>query len=100
VQAVLDREIEFGVNAAEPYFLFCHTSDGLDGVTDWRGYMEQELGRFARLFSFRGDHWQVAALELGDVVTFVLGAESIKARVIEVTRDQRRGYLLRLAEVL
>jgi hypothetical protein len=97
---VIAREEEFGRNDAEPYFLFCHTSDGATGVTDWKLYMEQELGRFARLFACRGDHWQTYSLELGDIVTFVLGSESIKARCIEITRSERQGFLIRLAEVL
>jgi hypothetical protein len=99
--AVIAREAEFGRNDAEPYFLFCSTALGLTGVEDWRGYFEQELGRFARLFSCRVDHWQAYPLELGDVITFVGGGgESVKARVIEVTRSERQGFLLRFAEVL
>jgi hypothetical protein len=100
LQAVIDREEEFGRNDAEPYFLFCSTSQGATGVDDWKTYFEQELGRFARLFACRVDHWQSYPLELGDVITFQVGAESIKARVIEVTRSERQGFLLRFAEVL
>jgi hypothetical protein len=100
LQAVIDREEEFGRNDAEPYFLFCSTSQGATGVDDWKLYMEQELGRFARLFACRVDHWQSYPLELGDVVTFEIGAESVKTRVIEVTRSERQGFLLRFAEVL
>jgi hypothetical protein len=97
---VVAREAEFGRNDAEPYFLFCHTADSATGVSDWFTYMAQELGRLpARLFSCRVDHWQSYPLELGDVVTFE-GAESVKARVIEVTRDARQGYLCRFVEVL
>jgi hypothetical protein len=99
LQTTIDREIEFGRNDAEPYFLLCHRSEGATGVTDWKDWMEQELGRFARLFACRVDHWQSYPLELGDVVTFELEGESVKTRVIEVARDQRQGYLCRFVEV-
>ena len=103
--AVIAREQSFGRSDAEPYFLFGfgvpeNAGDNDAAVADWRGYMEQELGRFARLLSCRVDHSQAAALDLGDVVKVVVGQESISCRVIEITRDARRGYLCRFAEVL
>jgi len=100
---VVSREEDTGRNDAEPYFLGAHRDTA--GVEDWRGYTEQEMGRFARLFTCRVDHWQAAALELGDGVKFIVqpdsaAPETVTCRVIEVQRSQRQGYLCRFVEVL
>ncbi len=99
---VSDREDEFGRKDADPFFLFAHTADGAAGVTDWREYMEQELGRFARVFTTRVDHWQGFTLELGDIrtLTVVNGevSEDVKVRVIET--DPNTGIQVRFVEVL
>lgn len=101
---VIAREVEFGRKDADPLFLFCHTAAGATGVTDWRKYMEHELGRFARVMTGRVDHWQGLVLELGDIVTLELvnGAvtESVKARVIEAQPGLATGFVVRFAEVL
>ncbi len=98
--AVIAVEEEFGRNDAEPYFLFCHNGLGAAGVTDWREYLEQELGRGARVFAGRVDHWQSYALEVGDVVDLETTSGTTKARVIESRRDQRAGFVMRFVEVI
>lgn len=97
--AVITREEEFGRQDADAMFLFCHVAAA--GVTDWREYMEQELGRFAFIVDCRVDHHQAYSLEIGDVVTLATThVGSIKARVIELQRNQDRGWLAKLVEVL
>lgn len=93
-------EVEFGRNDAEPYFLLCHNGFNAAGITDWRGYMEQELGRGARIFAGRVDHWQAWPLELGDVVDLVTTTGTTKCRVLEVNRNSTQGFLIRFVEVL
>lgn len=99
--AVIAREVEFGRRDADPMFLFAHNNT--DGVTQWRGYIEKELGRSARIFAFRSDHWEGFALEIGDVVEIedprIDGGSAVKSRVIEVEHSRSQGVLLRLAEV-
>lgn len=96
---VIAVEVEFGRNDAEPYFLFCHNGDNPAGVTDWRLYMEQELGRQARIFTGRVDHWDAYALEVGDVVDLVATSGTTKCRVLESRRDPRQGFVMRFVEV-
>jgi hypothetical protein len=101
--AVVDREEEFGRLDDDPRFLLCHTADGAAGVTDWRGYYQQELGRPARLIAARVDWWQGAALEIGDMRNVnhpKLGTSDVKCRVIEVNRSQTSGIQARFIEVL
>jgi hypothetical protein len=98
--AVIAVEDEFGRNDAEPYFLFCHNGSNAAGVTDWRLYMEQELGRGGRIFAGRVDHWQAWPLETGDVKNLLTTSGTTKTRVLEVRRDQRQGFVLRFVEVL
>lgn len=102
-QDVIDREDEFGRQDADPFNLICHTVASTAGVTDWRKYMEQELGREGRIISARVQHWDAYTLEIGDVVNLShpsLGTGLVKTRVIEVQRDQTRGFQIRFAEVL
>ena len=102
--AVVTREAAFGIQHADPMFLLCHTSAGATGVTDWRKYMEHELGRFSRVLSCRVDHWQGFVLELGDVVNLTVSngvvSETVKARVIQTEHNPNTGIQVRFVEVL
>ena len=70
-------------------------------MTDWRLYHEQELGRFSFLVDCRVDANQAWPLEIGDVVTLVtVKVGSLKARVIELEKNQTRGWLATFVEVL
>lgn len=99
---VIAREVEFGRQDADPMFLFAHNDTV--GVKQWKLYQEQELGRFARVFSFRGDWWQCYALEIGDIIEvdhpLVDGGVAVKSRVIEVQHSASGGIQLRAVEVL
>lgn len=101
---VVAREEEFGRKDGDPMFLIAHTADSATGVTDWREYMEQELARFARVFSTRVDHWEGFTLELGDIVTLTVVngevSEDVKVRVIETVFDPNTGIQVRFVEVL
>ncbi len=99
---VIAREDMFGQHDADPNFLLCHRKT--EGATAWRLHQEHELGRQARIFVARVDHWQGFDLEVGDVRLLehpqADGGSAVKVRILEVVPSTTAGLRIRCVEVL